>query len=85
MPMHDFKCVCGKVFEELVSPNVSLYPCPICGKEAIKIFPTKAPYTKIKGITGLDKKSPDGIPIGELPGDSDYEGMNLPGYFGAAP
>jgi hypothetical protein len=60
--------------------------CPHCGNQVFdKVWQPTIFYIKIRGVTGLDKKAPDGVPIGELPGDSDYEGMNLPGYFGAAP
>ena len=36
MPIYNFKCDCGKEYEELVSSNTTTFKCT-CGKEANKV------------------------------------------------
>jgi len=33
MPVYEFECKCGHVYEELVPMDTKSYPCPKCHKE----------------------------------------------------
>jgi len=36
--LRDFECVCGRVYEELTTPETEAIGCVVCGREAKKIF-----------------------------------------------
>lgn len=36
MPVYEFECKCGNVFEELVPMDTKSFPCPKCNKEKAK-------------------------------------------------
>lgn len=41
MPVYEFECKCGHVFEDLVPMGTETHPCPVCkGKKAKKIMST---------------------------------------------
>lgn len=78
MPMYDFKCrTCSFVFDDLVPSTMVVNECPRCKGVGDRKFP--APKTLIKGKykeKAKEKNDPfGGVPMGEVPGDSDYEWM----------
>jgi putative FmdB family regulatory protein len=40
MPVYEFECTCGNVFEELVRMDTKSQECPKCQKKAKKILST---------------------------------------------
>jgi putative FmdB family regulatory protein len=44
MPLHDFKCPCGHIQEEIVSADSKPPKCEDCGKKMHKVF-LKSPTT----------------------------------------
>lgn len=38
MPVYEFECTCGRVFEELVSMGTETHSCPECSEKAKKIM-----------------------------------------------
>jgi putative FmdB family regulatory protein len=38
MPVYEFQCECGHVFEELVRMDTNMRECPNCNKKAKKIM-----------------------------------------------
>jgi len=38
MPVYEFECKCGRIFEELVPMGTDVHKCPACAKKAKKIM-----------------------------------------------
>ena len=91
MPTYQFICPkCKHKFEELSLTMIEPKElCPLCGemapKDCSKIF---APRFVVKDSWEKKVKEDDpleGIPLGEVPGDEDYIGMDDPDYIGPKP
>jgi putative FmdB family regulatory protein len=48
MPIFDFECQCGNMFERILKADSNSTKCDLCGEQAIRIFPQKSPTFKLK-------------------------------------
>lgn len=48
VPIFNFECKCGNVFESIEKQAVTMIDCPICRKKAKRIFPIKPPSFNLK-------------------------------------